>query len=101
MDKSEIINFLREVIDPEIGENIVDLGIVRDVKINEKIIIKILPTSPFCPLLDLIIEMIKMKVREKISKEVEVEVSDEEWKPEYMSKAVSYTHLTLPTSDLV
>lgn len=51
LEKSRIIEGLREVLDPEIGINIVDLNMVRDVSIdggNVKVTIAL--TVPHCPL---------------------------------------------------
>ncbi len=49
--KEEIINRLREVIDPEIGLNIVDLSMVKDVTISEGFVgITIALTVKGCPL---------------------------------------------------
>ncbi|MEM0480962.1 MAG: metal-sulfur cluster assembly factor [Candidatus Aenigmatarchaeota archaeon] len=87
MNKEEVLNALKEVIDPELGENIVDLGLVRNIEIkDDKIVLTLILTTPLCPLPDLIEEMIKMKIREKFNKEAEIIISDEEWKIEYISE---------------
>ena len=50
-DRKEILEKLRDVIDPEIGLNIVDLGMVRDVKISDTTVsITIALTVRGCPL---------------------------------------------------
>jgi metal-sulfur cluster biosynthetic enzyme len=42
---------LRTVVDPELGVNIVDLGLVYDIKINEgEVNVAMTLTSPACPL---------------------------------------------------
>ncbi|MGH2639057.1 MAG: metal-sulfur cluster assembly factor, partial [Rhabdochlamydiaceae bacterium] len=49
--KEELQEKLREVIDPEIGLNIVDLGMVRDVVIRgDTVLVKIALTVKGCPL---------------------------------------------------
>ncbi|MHB1687602.1 MAG: metal-sulfur cluster assembly factor [Ignavibacteriaceae bacterium] len=49
--KEEILEVLKGVIDPEIGLNIVDLGLVYEVEFNEnEISITMTLTSPGCPM---------------------------------------------------
>ena len=49
--KEEILEVLKGVIDPEIGLNIVDLGLVYEVEFNEKeISITMTLTTPGCPM---------------------------------------------------
>ena len=41
---------LQEVMDPELGMNIVQLGLVRNVKIEDEVaLITMILTTPFCP----------------------------------------------------
>ena len=50
--KDEILTALKGVIDPEIGINIVDLGLIYEVRIEDegKVYIKMTFTTPACPL---------------------------------------------------
>jgi metal-sulfur cluster biosynthetic enzyme len=42
---------LRTIIDPELGVNIVDLGLIYTIEINEgAVVVKMTLTSPACPL---------------------------------------------------
>jgi metal-sulfur cluster biosynthetic enzyme len=43
---------LRELIDPEVGLNVIDLGMVGNVKVESDgaVIVEILPTTPGCPM---------------------------------------------------
>lgn len=52
----QVRNALRVVVDPEVGVNIVDLGLIYDVQVApEAIRIALTMTSPACPLSDLVI----------------------------------------------
>lgn len=84
----EIEKRLRKVIDPELGFNIVELGLVYEIKIKKnKAIVKMTFTTPSCPLAPIIIEDVKKNLKGiKGIKEVEVVVSfDPPWTPEMAS----------------
>lgn len=50
-NKEEILEVLKGVIDPEIGINIVDLGLVYDIGVtDESIAVKMTLTTPGCPM---------------------------------------------------
>ena len=60
-----VLERLREVVDPELGLNIVEAGFVRDVKIEGgKVRVDLMLTSPFCPLAFFIIGRIREVVRQ-------------------------------------
>ncbi|NUN11246.1 metal-sulfur cluster assembly factor [Candidatus Micrarchaeota archaeon] len=51
MNKELVLNALKKVVDPEIGIDVVNLGLVYDVKFEgEKILVSMTLTSPGCPL---------------------------------------------------
>lgn len=57
----EVEEYLRDVIDPELGINVVDLGLVYDIWIEERaeattVVVNMTLTSPACPLTDVIEE---------------------------------------------
>ncbi|MCD6403843.1 aromatic ring hydroxylase [Nanoarchaeota archaeon] len=89
VEKEEVLEALKEVIDPELGINIVDLGLICDVEIEKGYVrIRMTFTTPFCPLAGMFLEQIKNKVLElKGVKDVDVELTfDEPWSPERMSE---------------
>ena len=52
----QLRNTLRSVVDPEVGVNIVDLGLVYQVEVTpEAVKVLLTMTSPACPLSDLVI----------------------------------------------
>lgn len=63
--KGEVLDALCRVIDPEIGLNIVDVGLVYRVDVDdEHVEVDFTLTSPGCPLADTIMEDIKREVSE-------------------------------------
>ena len=53
IDKSQVVEALRTVVDPEIGINIIDLNMLRSVKVQGKSVsVTIALTVPSCPLAD-------------------------------------------------
>lgn len=51
INEEQVMNALRSVIDPEIGLNIVDLGLIYDIIIEEAMItVTMTLTTPGCPM---------------------------------------------------
>src|SRR4249920_4268136 len=80
---------LKECFDPEIPLNIVDLGLIYDVKVNpDNVSVKISMTSPACPSHVQIGEDIKVKLSDAGFPEPKVEVVWEPaWSPQRISEA--------------
>jgi metal-sulfur cluster biosynthetic enzyme len=71
---------LREVMDPELGLNIIQLGLVRDVVINDDSAhLKMILTTPFCPYGPALLEMSRKKAEEAIGLPTTIEMSMEMW----------------------
>ncbi len=71
---------LAEVVDPEIGMNIIQLGLVRNVEIeNGMARMKMILTTPFCPYGPAMIEMTKAKAVEGLNMPVTIEMGMEMW----------------------
>lgn len=57
LDTEQIRSALRKVVDPEVGANIVDLGLIYRIELDSnKLLIEMTMTSPACPMGDMIIE---------------------------------------------
>ncbi|MFZ2855278.1 MAG: metal-sulfur cluster assembly factor [Rhodocyclaceae bacterium] len=57
LDADAVRERLRRVIDPEVGVNIVDLGLVYRIDVNPQgVLIELTMTSPACPMGDMIID---------------------------------------------
>ncbi|MCZ8517605.1 iron-sulfur cluster assembly protein [Paenibacillus filicis] len=87
--EDKILSALEEVIDPEVGVNIVDLGLIYDVTVNEmgKARIEMTLTVPECPLADQIVDNVKrVSAQTPGVKEVEVQlVWEPKWTPARMN----------------
>jgi metal-sulfur cluster biosynthetic enzyme len=71
---------LSEVVDPEIGMNIIQLGLVRDVEIDDQTArVKMILTTPFCPYGPAMIEMTRAKAQEGLNQPVLVELGMDVW----------------------
>ena len=71
---------LSEVVDPEIGMNIIQLGLVRDIEVENNIArLKMILTTPFCPYGPAMIEMTKAKATEGLNMPVTVEMGMDMW----------------------
>ncbi|MFA3781491.1 metal-sulfur cluster assembly factor [Melioribacteraceae bacterium 4301-Me] len=89
-EKEKILNILRHVIDPEIGINIVDLGLVYDIDISEKeITVTMTLTTPGCPMHGSMPEWVHNMISLYApDKKVNVNlVWEPKWSPEKMSDA--------------
>ncbi len=87
LTRGEILEALKKVIDPEVGVSIVDLGLIYDIAIDEKIHIKMTLTTPTCPLGPMIVSAVKFRIKEVFGKEAEVKVVfDPLWSPKMMSE---------------
>lgn len=64
IDKDKVIEALRDVYDPEIGINVVDLGLIREVKIDNdnNVTVDMVLTIPGCPLRDYMLSQVKETV---------------------------------------
>lgn len=78
---------LRKVIDPEIGLNIVELGLVRDLEIDEENahLVMIL-TTPFCPYGPQLLEQSRQTVEQALGRPTTIEMGSEMWDPSMMEE---------------
>ncbi|MCW8907782.1 MAG: metal-sulfur cluster assembly factor [Sedimenticola sp.] len=80
---------LETVIDPEVGINIVDLGLVYDVAASaERVTVSMTLTSPACPMGSLLADESREAIQAKVPPSVAVEVKlvwEPPWSPEKMS----------------
>ena len=71
---------MAEVVDPEIMLNVIQLGLIRKVSIeNNEAKLYVLLTTPFCPYGPAMLEMIKQKAQEGLGIAVSIELGYEPW----------------------
>ncbi|OFW14614.1 MAG: hypothetical protein A3F69_00360 [Acidobacteria bacterium RIFCSPLOWO2_12_FULL_66_10] len=91
MTEADVRQALREVVDPELGVNIVDLGLVYGIEIDgTRARIVMTMTNPACPLLDYLKDLVNSAVKERVPDvhEVDIEIVWEPpWSPDMMSDA--------------
>ncbi|MGB9790267.1 metal-sulfur cluster assembly factor [Thermotoga caldifontis] len=90
--KEKVLEALKEVIDFEIGLDVVSLGLVYDVVVDEEnnVTITMTMTTPACPLAGLILQDAEDKVRQiEGVKDVKINLTfDPPWTPDRMSEEV-------------
>jgi metal-sulfur cluster biosynthetic enzyme len=87
-DKAGVLReALREIVDPEIGLNIIELGLIRDVTLEpERARVNMILTTPFCPYGPAIMEETRKKVAEVTGAATAVEMGSEMWEPAMMEE---------------
>jgi len=87
--EEELIESMRSVIDPEIGLNVVELGLLRNLEIEDETDtakITMILTTPFCPYGPQIIEQVRMVGSQVMAGGVTVEIGTELWAPSMMEE---------------
>jgi metal-sulfur cluster biosynthetic enzyme len=87
--EEQLVEALRAVYDPEIGMNIVELGLVRNLDIDEaadKAKITMILTTPFCPYGPQLIEQVRLTGNQVMPNGVTVEIGTELWDPSMMEE---------------
>ena len=91
MTEAEVLEALRKVVDPELGINIVDLGLVYSVGVDDKRAhVNMTMTTQTCPLHAYLAEAVESVLRQSFPdlEAVGVEmVWDPPWNPAMMSEA--------------
>lgn len=80
---------MREVVDPEIGLNIIELGLIRDLKIEpDKAILTMILTTPFCPYGPAMLEVTRQKAEEALERPTAIDMGLEMWDFSMMEEGV-------------
>lgn len=92
--REKVFQVLEEVIDPELGVNIVDLGMVYSVEISErKLRVDLTMTTPSCPMGDMIMNDARQHLMAVVPTDAEIHINlvwEPPWGPEKMSDNARY-----------
>ena len=77
-----ILDALRAVVDPEIGMNVVELALIKQIILgDDSTEIKMILTTPFCPYAGSMIAQVKEQVETVVEHDVTVTLLAERWDP--------------------
>ena len=77
-----ILDALRAVVDPEIGMNVVELALIKQILLSpESTEIKMILTTPFCPYAGSMIAQVKEQAESVVDHDVKVTLLAERWDP--------------------
>ncbi len=83
--EDQVKEALRAVSDPEIGLNVVQLGLIREINLDqEEPEIKMMLTTPFCPYGGWLIQQVKDTAEQTLGKKIKITVLPHMWDPNYM-----------------
>jgi len=89
MNDADILRALKEVHDPELGINIVDLGLVyRAERTREGIVVEMTMTTPTCPIGEMMVMQAKAALRRRFGDVETIRVHliwDPPWSPDLMT----------------
>ncbi len=86
-DANEIRKGLRDVIDFEIGLDVVAMGMIREIDVTDDgVAITMILTSPMCPMASFMMNQVKERASEITDKPVNVVMGKELWKPDLMEQ---------------
>ncbi|HRE46217.1 MAG TPA: metal-sulfur cluster assembly factor [Aggregatilineales bacterium] len=90
LTEADVLLALRNVIDPEIGLDVVALGLIREVTLHpDRSHVKMILTTPFCPYGPQLLEQARMCVQETTGVPTTIEFSPELWDPSMMEEGVA------------
>lgn len=76
----QVTDAFREVVDPEIGLNIVQLGLIRDVTIaDNSALVKMILTTPFCPYGPAMLETTRQKAEAALNMPTHIDLGMDVW----------------------
>jgi metal-sulfur cluster biosynthetic enzyme len=86
----QIMQALRTVVDPEIGMDVVTLGLIRDIDLQEdRVHVTAIMTTPFCPYAPQLMEQIRRTAQAVAGLPATIEMGMEMWDPSLMEEGAA------------
>ena len=84
-------NAFREVRDPEIGMDLIQLGLIRNVSVADgKISVSMILTTPYCPYAPMLMESARKKAESVMDLPAEIAYGHEVWNQSMMEDETSF-----------
>lgn len=85
-----LVEGLSEITDPELGLNIIQLGLVRNVSIkDDHAVISMILTTPFCPYGPSMMESTRKNAETILNMPTKINYGDETWDPTMMEDGMA------------
>jgi metal-sulfur cluster biosynthetic enzyme len=85
--EDQVYEALRRVVDPEIGLNIVELGLIRELELqDDSAHLVMILTTPFCPYGPQLLEQARATVEHASGVPATIEMGSEIWDPSLMEE---------------
>lgn len=88
IDAAAVLDALSEIIDPEVGLNIVDLGLIYAIDARARAIrVRMTMTTPFCPMGGMVTDEVRAVIAHRFpARRIDVDlVWEPRWQPDMMS----------------
>lgn len=83
--RDKVMEALRQVYDPEIGMNVIELGLIRNVQVSSsRVHIEMILTTPFCPYAPAMLQEVRDTADIAAGIRTTVELGAEMWDPSMM-----------------
>lgn len=84
---SQVRESLRQVMDPELGLSVIELGLVRQARVGEaELELTMIMTTPFCPYAPALLEATRTHAESGSGLTTRIEMSMDPWDPSMMEE---------------
>lgn len=81
---------LSEIVDPELGLNIIQLGLIRNIELKEEqAVVTMILTTPFCPYGPSMMETTRKRVEKILETPTKINYGRETWDPTMMEEGLA------------